>query len=159
MSGTEARKIGRYEVLESPGANGVAAVLLAGDPILGRKVAIQTILASSYAAEGQEELRASLLKEGQAAANIRHPGIVNVCEAIQDGDETCIVYEHATGVRLSELLLRERPGRKTTIRILREIAQALDYAHERGVFHRDLKPENVLLDSAMQVRIANFGIA
>ena len=158
MSGIQAKKIGRYEVLDILGQGGMGVVYLASDPVLGRKVAVKTILASSFATEDQEDLLRRLLKEGQAAANMRHAGIVTVFDAMQQGDETYIVMEYVAGSKLSDLL-KERPDHETTLRILREIAEALDYAHEQGIVHRDIKPDNILLDSASKVRIADFGIA
>ncbi len=158
MSASAPTKIGRYDVLGALGQGGMGVVYLANDPLLGRKVAVKTILASNFATEDQDDLLRRLLQEGQKAANLRHPGIVSVLDAMQTGDETYIVMEYVAGGKLSDRL-KERPDHETTLRILREIAQALDYAHQQGIVHRDIKPDNILLDAADTVRIADFGIA
>ena len=114
------KKIGRYEVLDTLGQGGMGIVYLAYDPVLGRKVAVKMILASNFATEDQDDLLRRLLKEGQAAANMRHPGIVTVFDAMQQGDETYIVMEYVAGLKLSDLL-KERPEHETALRVLREI--------------------------------------
>ncbi len=158
MSGTAPTKIGRYDVLSTLGHGGMGVVYLGNDPLLGRKVAIKTILASNFNTEDQDELLRRLLLEGQRAANLRHNGIVIVYEALQDGDATYIVMEYVAGGKLSDRL-KERLDHESAIAILREIAEALDYAHQQGIVHRDIKPDNILLDATGRVRIADFGIA
>jgi tRNA A-37 threonylcarbamoyl transferase component Bud32 len=151
-------KIGRFEIERELGRGGMGAVYLAKDPVLGRKVAIKTIVASDFETADRDELLRRLLDEGRAAANLRHPGIVTVLDAIQQGDETWIVMEHVAGTKLSDLL-KNRQSPASTLRILREIADALDYAHDQKIVHRDIKPDNILLEGGDKVRIVDFGIA
>ena len=101
------------------------------------------------------------LREAQASAELHHPNIVTVFEVGQDGDLVYIVSEFIEGQTLDKWL--EAQGRRLTDReaaqLCVKIAQALHYAHERGVIHRDLKPSNIMLDAAGQPHLLDFGLA
>lgn len=139
-------EIGRFRVIRRLGSGGFGVVFLAKDPVLRRQVAIKMPLASMFQSQ---ELHDRFLRECRAAAMLNHPGIVRVLES---GDIQGIPYqvaEFVDGERLSDLLKRQRPTVEHSARIVRNLADAVQHAHEHGVLHRDIKPDNILLQSAL----------
>jgi formylglycine-generating enzyme required for sulfatase activity/tRNA A-37 threonylcarbamoyl transferase component Bud32 len=156
-----ATTIGKYEIVSELGRGAMGVVFLARDPDIGRHVAIKVIHAHAYI--GKEEaatLRMRLVREARAAGNLSHPGIVTVYHLDQQDDFLYIVMEFVEGQSLDKHLADGNAKTpEESIRILRQIGEALDYAHKRGIFHRDIKPENVLIDEAGRAKITDFGIA
>jgi WD40 repeat protein len=135
----------------------MGVVYLALDPILQRLAAIKVL---SPHLSSDETVIARFINEARIAASLQHPNIVTVYEAGQDGDFVFMAMEYVEGQDLATLL-RER-GRlhpDEAIAILKAIASALDYAHQRGVIHRDVKPSNVLVSRDGVVKLMDFGIA
>ena len=99
------------------------------------------------------------LLEAQTAARLRHPNIVTIYEVGEQGGVYFIVMELLDGEPLSVILSRGRLSPERALRILRQVAAALDYAHQRGVVHRDVKPANVFVMSGDHVKLLDFGIA
>ncbi|MCA8923102.1 MAG: protein kinase [Planctomycetes bacterium] len=96
-------------------------------------------------------------REGEVTARLRHPGIVSVHAAGEDQGRPYLVYELVSGASLAERLPGlDRPAR---LRLVREVAEAVGYAHSQGVLHRDLKAENVVVDAAGHARVVDFGLA
>lgn len=149
----------RYEFLRELGRGGMAAVHLARQRDSGELVAVKAICAR-YA--NDQECLARFAREAAVLTNLSHPNIVRTL-AIEtvDGRPAAIVMEYMRGQTLRQAL-RER-GRLSADRartILRDVAQALEHAHELGVVHRDVKPENIFLDELTGcARLADFGIA
>jgi len=155
------RKLGRYEILEQVGRGGMGVVYRAVDPAIGRTVAIKTILSEGEIGEKSAELRARLLRESQAGGQLSHPNIVAVYDVSEEGGAAYIVMEYVVGRTLEQSLGGQAPFHSVqeALRIVAECADALDYAHGRGVVHRDIKPANIMLQSDGSVKIADFGIA
>jgi TolB-like protein/tRNA A-37 threonylcarbamoyl transferase component Bud32 len=145
----------RYEVDRLVGEGGMATVFLAKDLRHGRKVAIKTLRAELAASIGAERF----LREIRLAANLQHP---NVLALYDSGDADGILYyvmPFIEGESLRDRLNREQQlPLHDAVRITREAAEGLAYAHEHGVIHRDIKPENILLQTGHAL-VADFGIA
>jgi tRNA A-37 threonylcarbamoyl transferase component Bud32 len=155
--------LGRYVLGDVLGHGAMATVFRARDRQLGRTVAIKVMnLAIAARSDAGERFR----REAQAAAALRHPGIVEIYDfAAATGDEPAyIVAELISGPTLSDVLA-ERRGRllpEVAILISAEVADALAAAHERGIVHRDIKPDNVMVEktsTASRVVITDFGVA
>ncbi|MBW3540883.1 MAG: protein kinase [Planctomycetes bacterium] len=137
---------GRFEIVRLLGRGGMGSVFLALDPELGRPVALKI----PHDVDGVgSELRERFLREARAAGALKHPGLVPVFETGRDGEVSYIVSEFCDGPSLAEWLAqRDAPVPvKMAARIVAELAEAVQHAHERGILHRDLKPGNVLLDA------------
>ena len=153
-------QVGRYKIERELGRGGMGVVYLADDPTLGRKVAIKTIHFEITDATQREYLRQQLLRDARASAGLSHPNVVNVHDIIESGDTTYLVMEYIAGETLSARMQRSPlPDTAWLLRVLREIALALDYTHRKGVVHRDVKPGNIMIDSHGRVRIMDFGLA
>lgn len=153
--------IGKYRIIETIGRGAMGVVYKARDPEIGRDVAIK-LLRSMDTAHPQDAADAfkRFKLEARSAGNLRHPNIITIFEASQEGNHPYIVMEHIQGEGLDQILARERritPHR--TIDILRQIAAGLDHAHRVGVVHRDIKPSNILIDASNKVVILDFGVA
>jgi TolB-like protein/tRNA A-37 threonylcarbamoyl transferase component Bud32 len=145
----------RYEVERQVGEGGMATVYLARDRRHGRKVAIKLLRPELAASIGAERF----LREIRVAANLHHPHILPLFDSGEANGFLYYVMPFVEGESLRERLKRERQvSLRDAIRITREAAEALAYAHAQGVIHRDIKPENILLQNA-QALVADFGIA
>jgi len=153
---TGPERIGRYEVERSLGTGTMGLVLKAIDRQLDRPVAIKLLLGSGA---DDSERRARFLREGQAAARVRHPNVVSIYELGFHGDEPFVAMELVEGPTLREWVKARQPGRAAVLALLGEIAAGLDAIHAAGVVHRDVKPENILVDAAGHPRVADFGLA
>jgi len=148
---------GRYRLLEILGDGGTARVFRAQDERLGRIVAVK-ILHQQYL--GQPDFVRRFQQEAQLAAGLTHPNIVSIYDVDRDDDTYYIVMEYVEGGSLKRLIVRDAPlPLSTVIPLMRELGQALDVAHGRGIIHRDIKPENILLTPDHTVKVSDFGIA
>src|ERR1700722_13859351 len=153
-------QVGRYKIEKELGRGGMGVVYLASDPLLGRKVAIKTVHFEITEAKQREFLRTQLLRDARASAGLSHPNVVNVHDIIESGDTTCLVMEYIAGETLSARMQKPpAPDTAWLLRVLRDIAGALDYTHRKGVVHRDIKPANIMIDQHARVRIMDFGLA
>jgi serine/threonine protein kinase len=153
-------QVGRYKIEKELGRGGMGVVYLADDPLLGRKVAIKTIHFEITDAVRRDFLRNQLLRDARASAGLSHPNVVNVHDIIESGDTTYLVMEYIAGETLSERMQHTPPPDTAwLLRVLRDIAAALDYTHRKGVVHRDIKPANIMIDQHARVRIMDFGLA
>ncbi|MET0420595.1 MAG: protein kinase [Acidimicrobiia bacterium] len=147
----------RYRLIEPLARGGMATVWVADDPLLSRRVAVK-ILRADLAED--DATRARFRNEAIAAARLNHPNIVATFDTGDDDGTAYIVMELVEGTNLRHLL-DERGTFPTAdvVRIGREIADALDAAHEAGLVHRDVKPANVLVPPTGAVKVTDFGIA
>lgn len=155
--------VGRYRLLRLLGRGGMGAVWHAHDILLGRDVAIKEIWfpsAGSGPVDPADPLVRRALREAQAAARLRHPGIVTVHDVVIDEGRPWIVMELIDGRSLAEAI-REHGllTEQRTAEIGLYILDALRTAHREGIVHRDVKPANILIDDADRVVLTDFGIA
>ncbi len=151
-AGVENTRVGRYLVIRQLGAGAMGRVLEAQDPQLQRTVAIKLALGGS-----NEELRARLLREAQAAAKVRHPNVVTVHDAGTHSDEVFIAMELVPGGSL-RTWLETRRGWREVVRVFLGAARGLAAVHAAGLVHRDFKPDNVLLERDGTARVSDFGL-
>jgi serine/threonine-protein kinase len=145
----------RYDVERLLGEGGMATVYLAKDLRHGRQVAIKTLRAELAASIGADRF----LREIQLAANLQHPNILTLYDSGDAGGVLYYVMPFVEGESLRGRLNREQQlPLYDAVRITREAAEGLAYAHDHGVVHRDIKPENILLQNNHAL-VADFGIA
>jgi eukaryotic-like serine/threonine-protein kinase len=144
-----------YRIERELGAGGMATVYLAHDPKHDRRVAIKVLRPELAAIVGGERF----LKEIRTTANLQHPHILPLHDSGNADGTVYYVMPYVEGESLRQRLTREKQlPVDEAIRIAREVAAGLDYAHRHGVVHRDIKPENILLHDG-QALVADFGIA
>ncbi|MHC4392272.1 MAG: protein kinase domain-containing protein, partial [Planctomycetota bacterium] len=149
--------IGKCEVRGMLGRGGMGAVYRAWHPNLHIEVAIKVISVAPGAS--REALRERFRREARASAQIRHDGVVRVFDVdAQDGLDY-MVMELIDGDSVRALIRRGTVDTRTAARIVRDAADALEAAHQRGIIHRDIKPENLLLTRKGRVKVTDFGLA
>lgn len=149
--------IGRYRAESVLGKGGFGTVYKAWDEDLQRHVAIKVPRPDRVRDQDDVEL---FLREARLLATLDHPRIVPVHDVGRTEDGLCyIVWKLVEGEDLRARVRREPLKHSDTVRIVAEVAAALDYAHERGLVHRDIKPANILLDANMQPMLIDFGLA
>src|SRR6266853_5186034 len=142
------KTLGRYNIERVLGKGAMGVVYEGVDPRLGRRVAIKTILKTQLDEETARDYSTRFVREAQAVARLNHPNIVQVYDFGEEGDIAYLVMEFIRGDELKSTLTTGRQfDRKECVRIMCELLDALDFAHEAGVVHRDIKPANVMLDS------------
>jgi len=155
-------KLGRYELVEELGRGAMGTVFLGRDPRLNRVVALKVIpLAEAVDENNLAETRARFFREAEAAGRLKHPAIVTVYDAGEDGGLAYIAMEHVQGEPLVERTVSDRLLEPAVVlEVVARLADALQYAHAQGVIHRDVKPGNVIYDPAtLEPKIMDFGIA
>ncbi len=155
------RFLGQYELMELIGKGGMARVYKSIQPALERYVAVK-LLHPSVAAD--EDFLARFQREAKAAASLRHPHIVQIFDFGHQEELYYMVMELIDGPTLRNEIQRLKALDKTlpfseVQRIVGEVSEALDYAHDRGIVHRDVKPSNILLTPASQAILSDFGLA
>ncbi len=151
-----ASKIGRFEIRGELGRGGQSVVYRGWDPQLEREVAVKTL---HFAATALNQ-NAALLSEARTVSRLRHPGIVPIFEAGEQGGDLYLVFECVPGESLAAMLQRRGalPAAEA-VALMIDVLTSLSAAHAAGVIHRDLKPSNVLLDTGGNPRVMDFGIA
>jgi hypothetical protein len=156
MSLAPGTRIGPYEVLSVIGAGGMGEVYLARDPRLQRNVALK-ILPEIFAAD--PDRRARLEREAQVLASLSHPHI-GAIYGFEDADGLhALVLELVEGETLAERIARGPIPVDEALPLARQLAEALDAAHEQGIVHRDLKPANIKITPQGVVKVLDFGLA
>jgi eukaryotic-like serine/threonine-protein kinase len=153
---TVGSRVGAYDVLGSLGVGGMGEVYRAHDPRLGRDVALK-ILPEPFASDPERIAR--FAREARALASLNHPNIAQIYGVEESGTTRALVLEMVAGDTLAERIERGRLPAGDALAIARQIAEALDAAHERGIVHRDLKPANVKLRPDGVVKVLDFGLA
>jgi len=158
------RRLGRYEILSELGRGAMGTVFQARDPRIDRVVAIKTITVAGSESEEAEQYRQRFFREAQAAGKLSAPGIVTIHDVAEDEETQTpfIVMEYVAGNTLDQFVAgfpRSQPSLETTLDLIQQIAEALDYAHAQGIVHRDIKPANIIVTQDGHTKIADFGIA
>lgn len=148
---------GRYQVQDKIGAGGMATVYRGLDEVLGRTVAIKTML-PQYA--NDPSFAARFKQEAQAAAALQSPYIVSVYDWGKDADTYYIVMEYLRGTDLKSGIRKHGAlDCKKVAQIGSQIAQALSVAHRHDIIHRDIKPQNIMVQPDGNIKVMDFGIA
>ena len=157
MGLTPGQRIGPYEVVSAIGAGGMGDVYRARDTKLSRDVALKILL---DAVSTDPDRLARLRREAQVLASLNHPNIAHVYGLEDSPPHTAVVMELVEGPTLGDLLAGGEPlPLDETLAIARQIADALEGAHEAGVVHRDLKPSNIKVRGDGVVKVLDFGLA
>src|SRR3989442_9108976 len=156
----EPQTLGRYQLERVLGKGAMGIVYEALDPKAQRKVAIKTILISQLDEETAKDFSMRFVREAHAVARLNHPNIVQVYDFGEEGDIAYLVMEFIRGDELKSSLTTGRQfDRKECVRIMCELLDALDFAHNAGIIHRDIKPANVMLDGQGRTKLTDFGVA
>jgi Tol biopolymer transport system component len=150
-------KLGSYEVVAPIGAGGMGEVYQALDTKLGRDVAIK-VLPEAFAHDADRLSR--FQREAKMLASLNHPNIATIHGLEQSGSTSYLVMELVSGETLAERIKRDGPVPiEEALAIAKQIAEALEAAHEKNIIHRDLKPANVKLTPEGKVKVLDFGLA
>ncbi len=150
------RKLGKYLVESELGRGGMGVVYRAQQTNLDRIVAIK-VLAPSLIGDPDGVMR--FQREARAIARLNHHGIIQVFDIEEAEDLFFLVMEYVEGEGLDTFLAKNKISQGRILRIVSDIADALHFAHEKGVVHRDIKPANVMLTKDGRVKVADFGLA
>jgi serine/threonine-protein kinase len=151
------QRIEGYKIIRKLGAGAMATVFLAVQESLDRPVAIK-VLPTKFS--DNKEFIDRFYKEGRAAAKLNHPNIVQAYDVGLSGEHHFFVMEFVDGITAFDRLEEEKQlGEKEAIQILRQVACALQHAHEKGFIHRDVKPKNIMISSKGDVKLADLGLA
>jgi serine/threonine-protein kinase len=148
-------RVAHFELLRKVGSGTFGDVYQARDTQLDRIVALKILRRGAVDEHGRE----MFLREGRAAAQLRHPQIVSVHEIGSDGDTAYIVSDFIEGVTLAKYMKSRRFEPGEAAELCASIADAMHHAHTAGVVHRDLKPSNIMLDGRRQPHVTDFGLA
>ena len=149
-------RLGPYEITAKLGAGGMGEVYRATDTGLRREVAIK-VLPAAFTAD--KERLARFKREAQLLAQLHHPNIASIFGLADSGGTLALVMELVEGEELSALIARGPLPVPEALAIARQIAEALEAAHERGIVHRDLKPANVKVRGDGAVKVLDYGLA
>lgn len=147
---------GRYQIVKELGKGSMGVVYQAHDPNLDLSVALKVL---RYDRIESEDFVRRFLAEAKVLGRLDHPNIVRVYNVDVDDGRVYIAMEFIEGEPLSEILQRRRFSPEEIIKLGAEIAEALDYAHQKGIIHRDIKPGNILIRPDERIKITDFGIA
>ncbi len=159
MSSEHPVKIGKYDVIGVLGRGAMGVVYRAHDPYVDRPVAIK--LATNADADNEGVARRLFINEARSAGRLDHQNVLKVYEAGEDNGQPYMVMEFIDGGDTLRNYCRKESllPVPTVIRIIRQAADALDYAHRNGVLHRDIKPANIMLTKEGVAKLGDFGIA
>lgn len=153
----QGQRIGRYTIERQLGGGSFGTVYQAWDTELERMVALKIPRRERFNEERDIE---AFIEEARMAAKLDNPAIVPVLDVVRDAQQLpMIVMAYVEGESLRDRMLAERLSHLTSMELLIDVAETMDYAHRRGFVHRDLEPRNILLDTAGKPHITDFGLA
>ncbi|MBK7661715.1 MAG: serine/threonine protein kinase [Betaproteobacteria bacterium] len=158
MTGRLPESFGRFVVIEEIGHGAMGVVYRARDPMIDRVVAIKTITLAGTEEE-RAHFEARFQQEARAAGGLSHPAIVTIFDYGREGDTAFMAMEVLEGRELRDLIREGGIPPAEAVEIAARVAEALAFAHERGVVHRDVKPGNIMVLADGRVKIMDFGIA
>ena len=150
------QRIPGYRIKRKLGSGAMATVFLAKQLSLDRLVAVK-VLPKKFS--DNTKFIERFYKEGRAAAQLNHPNIVSAYDVGKAGDHHYFVMEYVDGVTVHERIKRRRFAEREAIAIVKQIARAMQHAHERGFIHRDIKPKNIMITSGGVAKLADLGLA
>ncbi len=156
MALTTGSRLGSFEILAGIGAGGMGEVYRARDAKLGRDVALK-VLPEAFARDAERMAR--FQREAKVLASLNHPNIASIYGLEDSGATHALVMELVEGPTLADRIKAGPIPIDETLRIAKQITEALEYAHERGIVHRDLKPANVKVTNDDAVKVLDFGLA
>jgi len=156
MALTSGINLGSYQIGSPLGAGGMGEVYRARDSRLGREVAVKVLPAEMA---GNAELMARFEREAQLLASLNHTNIATIYGLEESGATRALVMELVEGPTLADRIAQGPIPLAEALPIAKQIAEALEYAHEKGIIHRDLKPANVKVTPEGRVKVLDFGLA
>ncbi len=147
---------GDYELIDEIARGGMGVVYRARQVSLNRVVAVKMILSGQFAGEAEVK---RFRVEAEAAANLQHPNIVAIHEIGEHEGRHYFSMDFIEGKNLADHVAVTPLSARETATLVKQLAEAVHYAHQRGTLHRDLKPQNVLIDAQGQPHITDFGLA
>ncbi|MDP7007949.1 MAG: serine/threonine-protein kinase [Phycisphaerales bacterium] len=151
------QRIPGFNFIRKLGSGAMASVFLAQQKSLDRPVAIK-VLPTKFS--DNKEFIDRFYKEGKAAAKLNHPNIVQAYDVGLSGEHHYFVMEYVDGITAFDRVEEEKQlSEKESISILRQVASALQHAHDAGFIHRDVKPKNIMISSKGDVKLADLGLA
>jgi eukaryotic-like serine/threonine-protein kinase len=154
------KKLGRYDITRVLGKGAMGVVYEARDPNLNRKVAIKTVRVDSLSKDDAADYELRFRTEAHSAARLQHPNIVSVYDSDRDGSTPFLVMEFVQGEDLKHYLdIGQRYTLEQSVRMMRDLLAALEYAHQHKIIHRDIKPANLLIEANGRVKLTDFGVA
>jgi serine/threonine protein kinase len=149
-------RIGRYVVVSQLGSGGQAEVYRVIDPDLARPLVLKL---ARQASADDDVHRSQAVAEGRLLATLDHPGLLHVFDVGVFEGRPYLVLEYVPGRNLEQYYERSRPLPREAARLMGEVAQALAYAHSRGVIHGDVTPRNIMIDVEGHTRLIDFGLS
>lgn len=157
---TSLTKAGRYQIVRELGRGAMGVVYEGFDPVIGRTVAIKTMLLEGLSGSEYEEYKKRFQREAQAAGILSHPNIVTVHDFGEDNGVLYLAMEFLKGMSLQDLLAHGKAlPIEGIIRLYDQVCSALDQAHAHQIVHRDMKPANIMILENGTVKVTDFGIA
>ncbi len=147
---------GRYQVVDEIGQGSMGIVYRAYDPQINRHIALKLLRQDRVT---NEELVQRFLKEAQAMGGLSHPNIATVYDTGRDHGTIFIAMEILKGKSLKDVIREKTLSHNEIVHIGVQVAEALDFAHRKGIVHRDIKPSNIIIDPDGNAKITDFGIA
>jgi len=160
MEGMEKPTIGRYEIIEELGRGAMGVVYKGVDPTMKREVAIKTVHFDEVDADTIKMVKERFFREAESAGKLTHPNIVTIYDVGEEADLAYIAMELLKGKTLEGWCKNTNLFQpKTSLKIIGQLCEALDYAHKNGIVHRDIKPANIMMLAKGEIKITDFGIA